>query len=58
MYARKEEIQLLLRLEAELERNDEGAVDLWKHESLSESVRDLVPIHCIHDQKPHWKVLI
>lgn len=48
---RKNEVQLLLRLEAELERDDEGAVDLCQHQSLRESVRDFIPVHFVKARK-------
>jgi hypothetical protein len=39
------QVQLLLRLEAELQRHDERIVDSSKDEALSKSMRDLVAIH-------------
>ena len=41
---RKDEVQLLLRLEAELERHDERAVHTRENETLSKRMRNLVPI--------------
>lgn len=38
----KNQIQLLFRLETELERDDKGAVDLGKHQALRERMRDFV----------------
>ena len=42
---RKDEVQLLLRLEAELERHDERAVHTRENETLSKRMRNLVPIN-------------
>lgn len=42
--ARQAEVQLLFRLEAELERNDERVVHPRQHQSLRQRMRDLVPV--------------